>query len=183
MLAQGRLWGWLIGAPYAALVVLEAIGNDGWREPATPYLDIVLVVGLAGAVWRATRPMSRAERAAQLAETRALLRETPQSQAYAAQYDLDDAELAQEEAALAPQIAARPEGLNVLGLLARAFLTLAGTMFLFFVLNGFGLALVRWGRARWIWVAPALLVVALLIGLMIRSMLREAKADDGTAAT
>jgi hypothetical protein len=183
MLAQGRLWGWMIGAPYAALVVLEAIGNDAWREPATPYLDLVLIVGLVGAVWRATRPTSRAERAAQLAETRALLKETPESRAEAARYGLDDAELAQEEAALAPQIAARPERLNVLGLLARAFLTLAATMFLFFILNGFGLALVRWGRARWIWVAPALLVVALLIGLMIRGMLREAKATDETAAS
>jgi len=183
MLRQGMLWGWLIGLPYAALAVLEAIGNDAWREPATPYLDIVLVVGLVGAVWRATAPTTRAERAAQVARARTFLRSNPGSPSEAARYGLNDVELAQEEAALAPQLAAAPDRLNVVGLLARAFWTLVGTMFLFFALIGLGLALVRWGRAHWIWAAPGLLVVALLIGLLVRGMLREAKADGGTAAT
>ena len=53
---NGALWHWIIGVCYAALVVLEAIGNETWRMAATPYLDIGLWVGLIATVWRGLRP-------------------------------------------------------------------------------------------------------------------------------
>ena len=53
MFADGRVWGRLVGAPYAALVALELIGQETWRTTATPYLDIAILIGLTAIGWRA----------------------------------------------------------------------------------------------------------------------------------
>jgi len=178
LLRDGKIFGWLIGAPFAALVSLELIGNDALRVAATPPLDVVLIVGLVGAIWHAMRPRTRAERAASTRAAREALIRSSEGRRMAAEAGLSDEDLADDAGEDPPLIAAHPERPDIVQLLLRGLATAAGTLFAFILLNGLGLALARWARDRWEWTLPAALVIALLLFLAIRMMLREAKAAE-----
>lgn len=89
-LSDGRLWRWLAGFAYAALVALTLVGNDGWRVGAAPYLNIAFFVGLWAIIWRSLRRKTKAELAADERQTFASLRGGPVDMALAERYGLVD---------------------------------------------------------------------------------------------
>ena len=170
MFADGKVWGWLVGGPYAALVALELIGQESWRTAATPYLDIAILIGLTAIGWRAnlTRgdpPSARDARAAVRADLAAMRMAGDR-----AALDLD---LPPDAADAAPLVTGPPLRFSLFRLIARLLATLVFVMFLFLLLVAIGLGIVRWARPWWYIIVPVFVVLAGLIAWWMVSTPRE----------
>ncbi len=178
MFSDGRIWGWVVGLPYAALVALEVAGREAWRVAATPYLDIAIVVGLAAIGWRMNAPADPAEKRRRERAAVAAVKASPaaRQQAEAEGLLLDEPP---DDDQGAPLVARGSGRQSFGGIVARVFLTLLFVVFMFILLVAVGLAVVRWAKAWWYVVVPAMALIAGLLAWWIRGMLRE---GEGAAA-
>ena len=163
----GQAWRWILGAAYAGLVALEAIGNERWRVAATPYLDIALFIGLIPTLWRVTRVSAEHERNAQMRAAVAGVKDTPASHDLLADAGLLDehGDFADETppAWLDELTPERPPASGLLRLTLRAILTAALAIVVWVVLL-IGLAAVDWARAHWLIAALTAAALAGLVG-------------------
>jgi hypothetical protein len=178
----GMLWHWVLGLAYAGLVALEAIGNEGWRVAATPYLDIGLLAGLAPTLWRATRPSTRHEQNAEMREAMGELKGAPLDPAEAADAGLtdEDGELMDDTPPewldeLTPERQTFRLGDVILRVISTTALTLAAWIALLI-----GLAAVDWARDHWLVALPVAAALALAVWLFVRSTLAATPADDSS---
>ena len=184
MFAGGNIWGWVVGLPYLALVALEVSGRESWRITATPYLDIAIVVGLTAIGWRMNRRPDPREARLRARAARAALKANPAAMKQAQEEGLiDDGPPGDDLADAGPEsIVARPRrGPGLGSLIARVFLTLLFVVFMFILLVAIGLAVVRWAKAWWYIVVPAMALLAGLLTWWIRGMLREGKEAEADA--
>ena len=179
MFADGKVWGWLVGAPYAALVGLELIGQEAWRTAATPYLDIAILIGLTALGWRANLT-SRAPRPA--SEVRTAVRADLAAMRLAADEAALDLDLP-SDAAAAPLVAGPPPGFNLVRLIGRLFATLVFVLFMFLLLVAIGLGIVRWARGWWYVVVPAIALLTALVFWWMGSVPREAEPSGPAGKT
>jgi hypothetical protein len=165
---NGALWHWIIGVCYAALVVLEAIGNETWRMAATPYLDIGLWVGLIATVWRGLRPRTRHEKNAEERANTAWLKSKQIDPELLAEYGLLDESgklIDDTPPTWVDELTSERERFDLWQFILRVLWTAVCALVLLIVLQG-GLAVVDWARGHWLIAAPVAVALAVVAWLL-----------------